>query len=115
MIKSLVISLYLTLVIELTIALIIGIRDRDDIKVVICANICTNPVVVYIVNLVYYFNLNRFLGITIFVLELSAFIVEALIYKKYLRYDRISPFAISFLCNLISYGTGVILTLVNVL
>ncbi len=114
MIQSLVISLFLTLVIELSIALIIGIKEKNDIKVVICANVCTNPVVVYIVNLVYYFDALKYLGIAIAVLEISAFITEALIYKKYLKYNNITPFAISFLCNLISYGTGVILDFMKV-
>ncbi len=114
MIQSLVMSLFLTLVIELSIALIIGIKERNDIKVVICANVCTNPVVVFIVNLVYYFDALKYLGIVTAVLEISAFITEALIYKKYLKYDKITPFAISFLCNLISYGTGVILDFMKI-
>ena len=50
MIRSLIVSLALTLIIELTVSIIFGIRKKDDIKVVILANVFTNPIVVYISN-----------------------------------------------------------------
>ena len=110
MILSLIISLVLTIIIELSIMLIIGIRGKDNIKVIICANICTNPVVVYIANIVSMLN-NANLYITIvLILEVLVVIVEFIIYKKYLKFDKISPFVISLLCNAISFGTGLVIT-----
>ena len=50
MLKSLTISLFLTIVIELTASLVLGIRNKEDIYVVILVNICTNPIVVFIAN-----------------------------------------------------------------
>ena len=52
MLINLIISLFLTIIIELIISLILGIRKRNDIYVVILVNICTNPVIVYIANLI---------------------------------------------------------------
>ena len=110
MIESLVKSLFYTLVIELIVAIIIGIRDKNDIKVVICANVCTNPIVVFIANIVYSLGIAQIYIFTILILEISVLFVEEFIYKKYLKYNNISPFAISFVCNVISFGTGIIIS-----
>lgn len=113
MIKSLIVSLFLTLVIELTVAIIIGIEDKNDIKIVICANVCTNPVVVFIANLVYWLNDMKFYYFVVIILEIMVLFVESYIYRKYLKFNKISPFAISFVCNVISYGTGVIISFIK--
>lgn len=55
---SLVVSLALTLIIELTISIILGVRKKEDIMVVICANVCTNPIVVFVANCLTLFNSN---------------------------------------------------------
>ena len=46
-----VIALTLTILIELSVALITGYRDRKTLKVVVLAQIVTNPIVVLISNL----------------------------------------------------------------
>ena len=51
MIESLAISLILTLIIELTISYIIGIRKKNDIEIIVLVNILTNPIVVFISNI----------------------------------------------------------------
>ena len=50
LLRSLAISLLLTLIIELVTSLILGVRGKDNIIVIICANMCTNPIVVFIAN-----------------------------------------------------------------
>ena len=47
------ISLILTIVIEVTLSLIIGLRGTDNIEKVILVNILTNPLVVTTTNIVY--------------------------------------------------------------
>lgn len=109
MILSLLISLFLTIVIELTLSLIMGIRDKGDIKVVILVNICTNPIVVYIANCLMLFTNNFIYNIGVAILEILAIIVEFILYKKYLKFDKISPFAISFFNNVMSFSIGLII------
>ncbi len=109
MIKSLIVSLALTLIIELTVSIIIGIRKKEDILVVICANICTNPVVVFISNCILLLNNMLIYFIAVIVLELIAWIVEFIIFKKCLRFNKISPLLISILNNSISFGLGLVI------
>lgn len=110
MVKSLMTSLFLTLIIELTITVLMGIRTKEDIRVIICANVCTNPVVVYIVNCVSIISGKLLIyWITVAILEIFAVIVEYIIYKKYLKFNRINPFVISLMCNVISFGTGLVI------
>lgn len=113
MIESLIVSLFLTLVIELTVSIIIGIREKYDIKVVICANVCTNPVVVYIANLIILLNNIKLYILAVAILEISAVIVEFLIFKKYLKFNKISPFLISLLNNVISFGLGLVISYIK--
>lgn len=89
MILSLIISLSLTIIIELITSIILGIKEKDDIEIVICANICTNPVVVYIANCVRLLNIDILFNIVIVILEVSAVIVEFVIFKKCLKFKKI--------------------------
>lgn len=113
MIESLIISLLLTLIIEITLSYLIGIRSKEDIKVVICANVCTNPVVVYIANCIILLNNVKLYILTVTILEISAVIVEFIIYKKNLKFNKIQPFAISILNNVISFGLGIIISYIK--
>ena len=109
MILSLLISLFLTIIIELTVSFIIGIRDKDDMKVVILVNICTNPIVVYIANCLMLFTNDFIYNIGVAILEMLVVMVEFVLYKKYLKFDKVSPFAISLINNVISFSIGVII------
>ena len=109
MIKSLIVSLVLTLIIELTVSIVIGIRKKEDIIVVICANICTNPVVVFTSNCILLLNNMPIYIIAVIILELIAWTVEFLIFKKYLDFKKVSPLLISILNNSISFGLGLII------
>lgn len=109
MILSLLISLFLTIIIELTVSFIIGIRNKDDMKVVILVNICTNPIVVYIANCLMLFTNDFIYNIGVAILEMLVVMVEFVLYKKYLKFDKVSPFAISLINNVISFSIGVII------
>lgn len=110
MLESLVICLLLTLVIELTVSILLGIRQKNDILLVICANTCTNPVVVFLSNcaalpgniIIYIF--------AVAILEILALFSEYIIYRKGLIFDDISPMAVSFINNATSFGVGIIIT-----
>lgn len=98
--------LLLTIIIELIVALILGIRDKKDILNVILVNVITNPIVVMSQILLYL----RF-GYTIeiigvIILEILVVPVEGLIYKKVLNYRKINPILLSLILNASSLIIG---------
>ena len=112
MIKSLIISLFLTLIIELTVSFIIGIRDKTDLAVVFWTNVITNPIVVYIANCLLLLRNDLIYNIVIFIMEVIVVIVEFLIYKKLLSYKKKSPFFISCINNVVSFFIGMIISMI---
>ena len=110
MIISMAVSLLLTIVIEISISFIIGIRDNEDLKVVFFFNVLTNPVVVYIANCVKLLNSNVIFNIAVFIMEILVIIVEFIIYKRFLEYQKKSPLFVSSINNIISFSLGVIIS-----
>ena len=101
-----------TLLIEVTLALALGVRGWDDIEKVVLINILTNPVLVTIL-----FLLNRMrvdvkeiffiqLG-----LEVVVVILEGMHYKRKMQKERMNPFLLSMVLNAVSYGAGLALSL----
>ena len=109
MISELVVSLTLTLVLELIVARILGIKDKYDILTVVFANICTNPALVYICIFAELFVSLTTVYAIAGVLEIFAVVVEYLIYRRIFKYKKISPFLVSLLCNVFSFTTGILL------
>jgi hypothetical protein len=108
------VSLGLTIILELFIALLWGLRSKTEFLIVILVNILTNPAAVLIVWLVsiYAPNCSRFF-IQIPV-ELIVIAVESVIYlcfstKSICRIKHPVLFALT--ANTASWGTGVILLL----
>ncbi|MBR4986081.1 MAG: hypothetical protein IKY83_10120 [Proteobacteria bacterium] len=107
-----IIALALSILIELSVALIAGYRDRKTLKVVILAQIITNPIVVLISNLCIIYTA---LPIWAFhaPLEIAALCVEWLIYRRYAKKIH-SPFLFSLAANASSYIIGVVLSVSGV-
>ena len=101
---TLVICLLLTIVLEVM-ALLVGVRKGFDLTVILFTNTLTNPVVVFTgMMLTAFTNIPRALYIT--VLEITVFVVEALIYKKLLYCKKPSPFILSLILNGVSFFIG---------
>lgn len=101
--------LILTIIFELFLAMILGVRNKKDIINVILVNILTNPIVVSVST---YINLRYGIfprGISLIFLEIFAVIAEGFIYKKYLKYNKINGIMLSFILNLFSYSIGCII------
>ena len=99
------VCLLLTILLEEGTALIIGIRKGFDLTVILFVNILTNPIVVCVGMLMEsYTTVSRAIYITI--LELAAFITEALIYRKLLYTKKPSPFIVSLILNCVSFFIG---------
>lgn len=107
MLTSLALSLGLTLLIELPLGLLLGLRKGMDLLCVILVNVVTNPCVVLILNLYSMRGVPPWYLIA--VLELAAVAVEALFYRKCLSRCPISPIFFSLILNGISYLGGCLL------
>ena len=101
--------LVLTIIIELVIAIIIGIRNKKDILNVILVNVFTNPLVTSIpifIYLKYGYNAEK---VSLIILEIFAFVSEGFIYSKVLKYKKLNPYLISLILNLSSYLIGAVI------
>lgn len=106
-IKYLLLSLVLTIVIEVPLAALIGIRKKKDLLLVLLVNIVTNPVVV-----LSYYTLARVTSWNLWgikaVLEVLAIACEAWYYDRYGTKIK-HPIGIAVLLNAISFGIGCVL------
>ena len=109
MLRSLALSLGLTLLLEIPAALILGLRRKEDILLVGLVNILTNPIIVLILNLFFIFTASPPPWFLILPLEVFAVLTEGFIYQKGLSYRRIHPFFLSLILNGISYFGGLLL------
>lgn len=94
-----------TIVIELIMSLLLGIRSKKDILNVILVNIMTNPLVV---SILMYITYNRLFNttISIIILEILVVLTEGFTYKKVLTFDKINPYVLSLILNISSYFIG---------
>lgn len=111
--NSLAMSLFLTLIFELGITHILGVRGKENKKIVVLVNVITNPLLVFIVITLMTLQVNKILLLScIAMLEFIAFTVEGILYSKYLNYNKINPFVLSLIANVFSYSLGEILKLI---
>ena len=107
MVRSLAVSLILTLVFETGFFLMVGKRNKKDLLLLVMVNVLTNPVVVSSYWLaVFYLNWSRVL--TTIPLELFAVLTEGFYYKKY-GMDFSRPYLFSIAANAFSFGAGVLI------
>lgn len=97
-----------TIVIELIMSLLLGIRNKKDILNVILVNIMTNPLVV---SIHMYITYNRLFNttISIIILEILVVLTEGFAYKKVLTFNKINPYILSLILNISSYFIGKLL------
>ena len=100
-------NLLLTIIIETTIALILKVRDKDDIKKIICINCITNPIINYIMLVVVYiFSTGLTEQLFLFVFEMIVVYSEYRYYKKKLKYNKMNLLLLSTILNASSYFIG---------
>jgi len=100
--------LIVTIISEIIVALIIGVREKKDLVNIVLVNIITNPLVVIIPI---YCNFKYGLlgrNICLYTLEILTVLVEGFIYYKVLKYKKINGFLLSFILNLSSYLIGIL-------
>lgn len=120
LILTMILSLALTEAVELCTAWVLQLRDRKGLGIVALVNLLTNPVVVLLSVLIPRYSLAEFsYGALVAVLELWAWLTEALIYRrcgigKYwedpetiaVRFPVLTPFLLSSVLNLASFAAG---------
>lgn len=112
MFESLVISLFLTLMIEISLAAIVKVRDEENLITVMWVNVLTNPVVVFTANMTSILFDNYFITrAVIYFLEIMVVIVEGCLFKKYLKETKINPYLFALYLNGISFLTGEVINL----
>lgn len=99
-------SLICTIIIELLVSIILGIRNKKDILNVILVNIITNPLVAVIPVYFNFFYTLKMRNTVLIILEILTLIFEGYIYKRYLNYKKLNPFSISLILNCSSYFIG---------
>lgn len=104
-----IICLISTIVIEVIISFIIGIKNKKDLLNIILINIVTNPLVVVIPYIISTYYGKKIRIITLIILEILTILVEGLFYKKVLKYEKINYFMVSLILNISSYLLGSIL------
>ena len=102
MLISLAVSLALTLALEGILALLWGVKDRRDWRLLLIVNVVTNPIVVSLHHL-----LGGGIALTA-ALEIFAVLSEWLAYRKWWR-DTRPAFLFSLCANGFSYFSGVLL------
>jgi hypothetical protein len=102
----------LTLIIELSVSLIIGIRKEEDIISVIAVNTLTNPIVVFIANIIYGLGNKLLYWVIVIIMEIIVVFVEGKIFDKALSFKKLSGLKVSFINNFISFTLGLIISLV---
>lgn len=100
LIRSLIVSLAFTLMLELGFALILGVRSRRNLALVALVNVLTNPPVVLLCSLFP----SPLLTIAT---ELSAVFIEGVIYRAGTDFRR--PMLFSLSANAFSYLIGLAL------
>ncbi len=104
-------ALSLTIIIEWGLSFIF-LKQKNDRKVVILAQILTNPalnLLLFLNNVFFKFNSYILLGI----LEISVTIIEAIVYKKYLSEEtKTNPLILSLLLNFASLSVGLLIGIV---
>lgn len=104
---TLLISLCMTLILELAFSLAFRIRNPHDICLVVLVNILTNPPVVLLNDMLR--RKSEFPHVLIvLILELTAILIEGLYYKRYANKIK-RPFLFSLGANAFSFLTGLIL------
>lgn len=113
MIESLLMSLFLTIVFETIIGFICGIRGKYNFLVLALINAITNPVIVYIINVVLIFCKINVAVIVTLILEVIVFLVEGRMFKRFLDYNKMNKYLLAFIINALSFSIGTIINIIG--
>lgn len=108
--RSLVLSLFLTELIELLFTYLIGIRNKKDYLLIVLINVVTNPCVVLTAYLLHHYT-TILTPFYILPLELMVILIEGLYLRTYSE-SIDHPFRFACALNVCSYVTGLLISLI---
>ena len=111
MLYSLCVSLILTNIVEIVLAIIKKVRDEESISMIIAINCLTNPVVVFLANMCMKMN-NGIRTIVILILEILVVIVEGYWFKNNLKKNKMNAYIFSMYLNIFSFFIGILLSFI---
>ena len=97
----------ITIILEISLAYILKIKDKKDLLNIIIINFITNVSLNSFIFI--YYILSKKLIIHILILEITIIIIEGTFYKKKLKYKRINPYLISLILNIVSYSFSLLI------
>ena len=97
----------ITIILEISLAYILKIKDKKDLLNIIIINFITNVSLNSFIFISYM--LFKKLIIHILILEITIIIIEGTFYKKKLKYKRINPYLISLILNIVSYSFSLLI------
>lgn len=109
LISNLLTALLLTIIIESLAAFLLGYRDKTLYITLALINIITNPLLNYILALVYYLGLYSLYGFAEIFLEAAVVIIEWRLLIYALGRESKSMFKLSLIMNISSYLTGLLI------
>lgn len=101
-----------TFLIEIVVAIIIGIRNKKDILNIILVNIVTNPLVSSISVYFYYKYGIIYRNISLILLEIFTVVFEGYMFSKYIDNKKINGFVLSIILNTCSYFIGEVINII---
>ena len=109
--SRMLLSLSLTIIIELLLALLIGIRKKSDILNIIIVNCITNPVLNYIMMVIVCLcSTSTIIYLFLFFFEIIVMYVEYNFYRNKLKFREINLLLLSIILNFSSVVLGFIIT-----
>ncbi len=106
---SMLISFFLTIMIEFIIMELIIREKKNYLKAFILINLITNPTIVLIYSILYLINFKYILVITI-ILEVIVVVIEGKLYKVFLNENKNIWYVNSLILNSFSYLLGCIIS-----
>ena len=113
-IVQMIFNLLMTVLIEVTVALILKVRNGYDIVLIVLINCVTNPILNFLMNGFIYFVSFENLAVNtlLILLEITVIISEGLFFCKNINCGKINPFLFSLILNGSSFATGEIITII---
>lgn len=105
------IALILTQVIELTVAIILGYRDKWSILTILCINVITNPALNLLLYLGHSYDILSYDFMTLNILELTVVLIEWCLLMYTLGGNKYKLLFLAFAINAISYLSGLVIYL----
>lgn len=103
------ISLVLTVVVEIILSVIVGIREKKILYAIVCMNFLTNPIVVCLTNLLRLYIGEKMALVGLLIMETLVVFVEGYFLKKECI-ELKKPYILAGYLNILSFLIGILIS-----